>query len=390
MSRLLKPKRLQSILLNFGPQHPAAHGILKIGLMLSGEVILRADPQFGLLHRGSEKLSESKTVTQAIPYMDRMDYVANVIQEHSLVLAIESSINSYASTNLVLFRVIFDEFSRILNHLLTVSAVCLDMGSMGPIFWAFEEREQIMELYERVSGARMHTALYRPYSLSSNIFLGNFVKDVLFLITRGSRFISGSFLGLLNNRALKTRLSGVGYFSKKKIEHYGITGIIARSAGLRLDLRLNNSISNLYGYSSLSIRSFISKKSDSYDRFIIRAKETIESFRVINQCLALNLNLSDFKKTRFVSMEGTIADFASNTKFLKLSSGLFNGSVESPKGVVTTTLVLNGSPRPYRLSVRSPVASNLNLISTSGNSTTFADFVATFCSLDVVFGEIDR
>lgn len=160
--------QIKSFLLNFGPQHPAAHGILKVSLIMSGDVILRADPVFGLLHRGSEKLSEKKTYIQVIPYMDRMDYVANLFQEHAYVLSVEGLFCVKAKLNIYCIRFLFDELSRVLNHLLTISAICLDMGAMGPIFWAFEEREQIMELFERISGARMHTCLYKPFSLGDS------------------------------------------------------------------------------------------------------------------------------------------------------------------------------------------------------------------------------
>lgn len=386
----LKNRRLKSFLLNFGPQHPAAHGILKIGLILMGEVVLRADPQFGLLHRGSEKLSESRTLNAVLPYLDRMDYTANILQEASFVLAVESSYNRSSSININLIRIVLCEFSRILNHLLTVSAICLDMGAMGPIFWAFEEREQILEYFEKISGARMHTAILKPFSLSTNVFLSSFFIDSLFLINRGSRFINGSFLGLLSNRALKTRLSGVGYFSQIKIKNYGITGIIARSSGVLLDLRLICNVDGYLNYSNCSFKSFVGKKSDCYDRFLIRAKEIIESFKIINQCLNKNLISHVFKKSKFISMESTIESFKSNSSFVNNNVGVFTGSVESPKGCVTSLVVLNNSFSPYRFYLRSPVSHNMNLITTVGNNTTFADFVATFCSLDVVLGEIDR
>ena len=165
--RRVQPVRLKTFLLNFGPQHPAAHGILKICLQMGGELVLRSDPDFGLLHRGSEKLAEKRFFIKILPYMDRMDYVANLFQEHAFVLTLESFFKKTTQPSVYLTRIIFDEFSRVLNHLLTMSAICLDMGAMGPIFWAFEEREQLMELFERVSGARMHTALYRPFGFSS-------------------------------------------------------------------------------------------------------------------------------------------------------------------------------------------------------------------------------
>lgn len=386
----LNNRRLRSFLLNFGPQHPAAHGILKIGLVLVGDLVVRADPQFGLLHRGSEKLTETRTLYSSLPYLDRMDYVANIIQEQSFVSAVESSFSLIPNYNINVLRIIFNEFSRILNHLLTVSAICLDMGSMGPIFWAFEEREQIMEYFERLSGARMHTALLKPFGLTSNINTNSLFLDAVFLINRGSRFINGSFLGLLNNRALKTRLSGVGFFSKAKINKYGVTGIIARSAGQKIDLRLNSSSVSTLSYNFLSFKSFLGKKSDCYDRFVIRSKEIIESFKIINQCLSLNVSLYSLKKSKNISMESTIESFKNNSSFASTTTGVFTGSVESPKGCVTSIIALNGLFSAYRFYLRSPVAHNMNLISTIGNLTTFADFVATFCSIDVVLGEIDR
>ncbi len=392
MIQKLKKTRLQTIILNFGPQHPAAHGILKISLSLSGETILRADPSFGLLHRGSEKLIESKTILQSVPYLDRMDYVANLFQEHSFVKAYENifKINKLSS-NVSLWRIIFDEFSRILNHLLTMGAVCLDMGSMGPIFWAFEEREQIMELYERVSGARMHTALYQPFKINGFYFSKKLINDIVFLINRGSRYVSGSFLALLNSRSMKTRLSGVGVFSKKKINNYGVTGIIARASGIDLDYRIYNNACSSNSYDYLYFKSYLGKKGDSFDRFIVRSREIVESFKIINQLILLVKPYSDSQtKTKFNSMESVISHFKSNTIFYKTSKSSTYSIIEGPKGAVSTFLILNDNQYPYRAAVRSPVSHNMNLISTFSNSTNFADFVATFCSLDVVLGEIDR
>lgn len=381
---------LKNILLNFGPQHPAAHGILKISLAVCGEVIIKCDPQFGLLHRGSEKLIESKNFLQSLPYFDRMDYVANLFQEHAFILAVENSFFSkFNNTNIKFWRIIFDEFSRILNHLLTMGAICLDMGSMGPIFWAFEEREQIMEFYERVSGARMHTALYKQFGFNFNLFNKLLINDILFLISRGSRYVSGSFIALLNNKSLKTRLSNIGIFSNKKLLNYGITGIIARSSGINIDIRLsNNTLSNMYNF--LTFKSFLGRKSDSLDRFIIRSKEVIESFKIINQLLLFIKPFEVFKKNKFLSMESLINHFKENIFNKPLNNSLTYGLVESPKGIVMVNLVLSKSNYIYRLSLRSPVAHNMNLLPTIGNCQTFADFVATFCSLDVVLGEIDR
>lgn len=247
-----------------------------------------------------------------------------------------------------------------------------------------------MEYYEKVSGARMHTALLKPFGLTANLYMNNFLLDSIFLLNRGSRFINGSFLGLLNNRALKSRLSGVGFFSQSKIKRYGVTGVIARSAGICIDLRLLSTNALGLSYNCVTLRSFIGKKSDCYDRFLVRAKEIIESFKIINQCLSANTLTYNLRATKSSSMESTIASFKTNSSFETTMPGIFTGSAESPKGVVTTILALNGSYAAYRFYLRSPVAHNMNLIASVGNASTFADFVATFCSIDVVLGEIDR
>ena len=233
-------RRVKNMTINFGPQHPAAHGILRLALQMQGETLQRVDPQFGLLHRGTEKLMEMRTYLQSVPYFDRFDYVANIFQEHAYCLAVESLLALTHSYELCLnyTRTLFDELSRILNHLLTLSATSLDLGSMGPIFWAFEERERIMEFFERVTGARMHTAIYRPYDFDWTVFSRSLFLDMSKFLMRCSRSLSGAFLGLLNNRILKSRLASVGMLSPAKMLNYSITGVTGRSSGLRKDLRL--------------------------------------------------------------------------------------------------------------------------------------------------------
>lgn len=375
--------------LSFGPQHPAAHGILKIGLRLSGEVVLRADPQFGLLHRGSEKLMEARSYLRALPYLDRDDYVANLIQEHAFVAAVETlgGPDRAPAQRITAARVLLDELSRVLNHLLTVSAVSMDMGAMGPLFWAFEEREAVMELLERASGARMHTALYRPFEQDLSWADKAFFTSLAGLVLRSARAVSGAFLGLLNNRALKTRLAGVGVFSPAKVDAYAVTGVIARSAGRRRDLRLDPNS----GYAGLSVRTFLGRRADNYDRFVLRVKEVVESLRVVTQvATAWAPAQAGLGRASFVSMEGVIAHFKANSGGDHAPRGLAYSAVESPKGEVGCTVVSAGAPCPHRVKLRSPVAHNLNLIPSAAAGATLADFVATFCSLDVVMGEIDR
>lgn len=453
-------RKVKSMTLNFGPQHPAAHGILRLVLQLQGEFIQKIDAQFGLLHRGTEKLIESKSYIQALPYFDRFDYVSNMFQEHAFCLSIEKLLNKESSFDIYLnfIRTLFDELSRILNHLLTLSATSLDIGAMGSIFWAFEERERIMEFFERVSGARMHTALYKPNSFDWTSITELFFLDLSKFLLKSSRSISGAFLGLLNNRILKSRLANVGAIQVSKINNYGITGILSRSSGLKEDLRLKK-INNYGAYWYLSFRTFLGKKGDNYDRFLIRIKEILESFRIISQIVVfLSLktnsqlqnkstdscfkylfknylfnNLSifysrcfsakvqvffyyklaksrNFKKfyfniqsllfsnfsnsinfkTKFSSMESTIEHFKYYSEGIQVPMGISYQHVESPKGLMGVSLVSDGSLQPYRCKIRTPVSHNMHLIPSICTGVMFADFVATFCSLDIVLGEIDR
>jgi NADH-quinone oxidoreductase subunit D len=386
-------RRSRSMLLNFGPQHPAAHGLVKVSLALEGDIIVRADPHFGLLHRGSEKLCEGRSLLQALPYLDRMDYVANLFQEHAFVSAVEQLGGSHRlPSTIALTRLILDELSRVLNHLMTLSAVCLDLGAMGPIFWAFEERESIMEFFERLSGARMHTAVYRPFTLGGGgeAWIAQALPDLVFLIQRGARFTSGAFLGLLSNRALRARLSGIGQFSPSKISCYGVTGVIARSAGVAVDKRLGRG-SGYGGYGYVTFRSFCGRRGDNYDRFILRAKEVLECLRLVSQGLSrCEEGASARPRSKFVSMEALIGHFHESMGAGWAVRGLSYGAVEGPKGEVGVLLVSPGSTHPHRVQIRSPVAHNLHLVASGAMGVTFADFVATFCSLDVVLGEIDR
>lgn len=389
-------RQLRSFTLNFGPQHPAAHGVVKLSLQVVGEVIQRIDPQFGLLHRGSEKLMETRNLLQSLPYFDRFDYVANLFQEHAYCLAIESVSTHRQALQLSTLstRTLFDELSRVANHLLTAAAINMDMGAMGPMFWAFEEREQLMEFFERASGARMHTALYRPFFCDLSPLTTVFFRDVARFLTRSARALSGAFLGLLNNRSLKTRFATVGQLSSTKLKHYGITGLIARSAGINTDLRFEKQ-QNYGVYQSLTFRSFLGKKGDNWDRFLLRIKETIESFRIIAQVLTtLNKNnhliAENSTKAPFTGMEELITHFKTYSEGYTSTPALSYREVESPKGHVGVLLITDGSSRPSRVKLRTPVAHNMNLIPAVGVGVLFADFVATFSSFDIVLGEIDR
>ena len=271
------------ISINFGPQHPAAHGVLRLILKLNSEVILDCDPHIGLLHRGTEKLMESKNFLHNLPYFDRLDYVSTIVQESVYSIAIDKLLNIKQQSIILVNRTVFDELTRVLNHLLAVSCHALDVGSMSTIFWSFEEREKIMEFFERISGARMHTALYKPLRMFRNIN-----KQMCFDILSFSNelFITLNEIHnvLTNNKVWKTRLLNIGVVSYRNIQLYGITGVMSRSTGLKRDIRLNKYTSyNNYKY--LNFYSFITNNGDSYDRYLLRMYEMIESVNIIQQSI---------------------------------------------------------------------------------------------------------
>lgn len=354
-------RRIQTVLLNFGPQHPAAHGILRIGLALHGEVITRAELQFGLLHRGSEKLCEARPYALGVPYMDRMDYVANFMQEHAAVLGIEGLADRYPSWVVLVLRSLFDEVARVLNHLLTLSAVCLDMGAMGPIFWAFEEREVLMEVVERCSGARMHTAMYRPWGISLQGGTSDVVGGVVAALRRLMRVVAGAFLGLVTNRTLRSRCVYLGCFTRRRCVAYGIRGVIARASGLFTDLRLGVGGAPYAAYGvGVCVQSFSGKRGDVYDRLLLRIREIISSMQQVLECVSLLGSLDGqgvslgTRHSAYVSshvaMESVIGHFKTSCGQLStpVKRGVLAGYVEGPKGDVGVLLVSGGGSAPYR------------------------------------------
>jgi NADH-quinone oxidoreductase subunit D len=376
-------------------------------------VLRRAEPQFGFLHRGTEKLTEGRTFLQAVPYFDRFDYVANLVQEHAFCLSLEalSPRAGCLTAAALLGRTLFDELSRLLNHLLTLSATALDLGAMGPIFWAFEEREGAMSLLELASGARMHTALYRPGGLDLGGLTGVFFRDLAALLTRCARALGGAFLGLLANRALRSRLASVGALSPARAMSYGVSGIVARSTGYLQDRRFQRD--HGYGaYGALAFRTFVGRRGDNLDRFLLRIKEVGESARLLSQlaqllCAAPAVavaagvasragarlqppSLLSPHQGRFSGMGALICHFREASEGSPSGRGLAYRAAESPKGEVGVFLVGAAAARPTRLKVRTPVSHNMHLIPALSAGVLFADFVATFCSLDIVLGEIDR
>jgi len=403
---------LKTFNINLGPQHPAAHGVLRLIIQLNGEIIERLDPHIGLLHRGSEKLMEDKIFLHSLPYFDRFDYVSMVMQEHAYCLAIESLLKttSYTST-FTQIRTLFDELTRLLNHLLAVSCHALDVGSMSPLFWAFEEREKIMEFYERVSGARMHAAFYRPNEVSLT-HISRFLLEDIIEFSRNCLISLNEMHNVLTyNKIWKQRLISIGTYSYKTAIQFGLTGVMARCTGLKRDLRLdlNETYANYY---YLNFRSFVGTNGDSYDRFLLRMNEMTESLLIINQIInkltlykniktQLNSNLvlkqlqpstliETFTKNEYNSMEQLITHFKYWSEGFNVAAGWTYRGIESAKGEFGVTLIANNSTKPFRCKVRSPAFHHLQLLNKIAKGHFLADLVTLLGTIDIVFGEVDR
>lgn len=390
---------IKHVLLNFGPQHPAAHGVLRLVLQLNGELVERADPHIGFLHRGTEKLIESKLYLQALPYFDRLDYVSMMSQEHSFCLCIETALNSLNYTTFYSkVRLIFDELTRLLNHFLTISTHSLDVGNMSPLFWAFEEREKIMEFYERVSGARMHAAFYRPNDINISGINMNLFIDISLFVKDCFKSLIEIYSVLSTNKMWKLRLVNIGILTYLNALKSGATGVIARASGLKKDLRLikQTTYSN---YWFVNFNSFIGKSGDSFDRFLIRMREMFESLYLITQVVA-TLNLSNYNthfhkwksisQNKYTHMEKLINHFKYYTEGYVLPKGFYYASVESPKGEFGVTIISTNTNKPYRCKIKSPAYSHLQILSFLSKGHYFADIITLVGSQDIVFGEVDR
>ena len=407
-------KNVKTININFGPQHPAAHGVLRLVLQLNGEIIENIDPHIGLLHRGTEKLIEDKIYLQSLPYFDRFDYVSMMSQEHAYCLGIESLMgsNNYSST-LTNIRTLYDELTRILNHMLAISCHALDVGSMASVWWAFEEREKIMEFYERVSGARMHAAFYRPNEVNLKAISSFLIEDIADFIKNCFITLSEIHNSLTYNKLWKQRLVNIGSISYKKSLDYGLTGVMSRSTGIKRDLRLSK-FETYSNYYYLNFRSFLGNHGDSYDRFLIRMNEMSESLNICSQVLKkIKYNdcykqnnkkltkknffnkheLSDYinkNKSGYSSMEELIKHFKSWSDGFTVKPNWVYKSVESPKGEFGVTIVSDGTNKPYRCKVRSPSYQNLQILPNLSKGHFLADLVTLIGTIDIVFGEIDR
>lgn len=410
-----KNKKLYNLFnLNFGPQHPASHGVLRLVLQLNGEIIEATDTHIGLLHRGTEKLIETKNFLKSLPYFDRMDYIAVLTQEHVYCLAVEKLLNKPTyKLEFTQVRIIFDELTRISNHIFCIATQALDLGTMSPIFWGFEEREKIMEIYERVSGARMHVAFYRPNDLSLNYITSNLLTDILILLKSLFKRISLIENKLLMTSIWKYRLTNIGTLSLSQVSKLGLTGVLARGSGLKRDIRFNfsESYSNYY---FLNARSFLGTYGDAYDRYLIRLKEIYESIHIILQIinkwslLTKDTNffsLKLFEQTKssqlkplrkvtqlswYLSMEELISHFKYYSEGETIKRNYTYAKVESPKGEYGVTLFSNGTNKPLRCRIRTPSHFHIQVLDTIIQGHYFSDLISLIGSVDLVMGEVDR
>ena len=389
-------EKTKAFTLNFGPVHPAAHGVLRLILTLDGETILAADPHIGLLHRGTEKLIEAKTYQQALPYFDRLDYVSMMAQEYSYVLAVEKLLNLAVPLRAQYIRVIFCELTRILNHIMAVTTHALDVGALTPFLWGFEEREKIMEFYERVSGARMHAAYFRPGGVAQDLPLG-LCDDIATFISQFATRCNELEDLLTGNRIWKQRLVDVGVVTRAQACHWGMRGPLLRSTGFDWDLRKQQPTDI---YSQLSFFVPIGQHGDCYDRYLMRIEEMRQSIRLIGQALTSLPNgpiLTDDRKigpgskaAMKSSMEALIDHFKFYSEGYAVPKGHIYLATEAPKGEFGVFLVSNNSNKPYRCKIKRPGFTHLQALTVLAEGHMLADVVAVIGTLDLVFGEIDR
>jgi len=389
-------KILKNFTINFGPQHPAAHGVLRLILELSGEVVEKADAHIGLLHRGTEKLIEKKSYFQALPYFDRLDYVSMMAQEHTYSLAIETLSTLKVPIRAQYIRVLFLELTRILNHLLAVGCHAMDVGAMTPFLWAFDEREKLMEFYERVSGARMHAAYIRPGGVASDLTAG-LLDDIYSFIYQFNTRIDEIEEMLSCNRIWKERLVDVGIVCAKKAMDWGFSGVMLRGSGISWDLRKSQCYEV---YSSLNFSVPVGNSGDCYDRYLVRIEEMRQSLNVVEQILnkiKAGFIRCEFTKTvssnRFESknsMEAVIHHFKNFSEGYCLPLGETYTATEAPKGEFGVYLLSGGLDRPYRCKIKAPGFGHLQALNYMSTGHMVADVVTIIGTQDIVFGEIDR
>jgi NADH-quinone oxidoreductase subunit D len=382
--------------INFGPQHPAAHGVLRLVLELEGEIVERVDPHIGLLHRGTEKLIEHKTYLQAIPYFDRLDYVAPMNQEHAFCLAIEKLMGLTVPRRAQFIRVIYSEIGRILSHMLNVTTQAMDVGALTPPVWGFEEREKLMVFYERASGSRMHAAYFRPGGVHQDL-PPKLVSDLIEWCDQFHEKLDDIETLLTDNRIFKQRNVDIGVVSKQDCYDWGFSGVMVRGSGIPWDLRRNQPYEV---YNELEFKIPLGKNGDCYDRYLCRVEEMHESARIMKQALEMmpegpvlsnDNKVTPPRRTEMKqSMEALIHHFKLYTEGFHVPAGEVYTMVEAPKGEFGVYLVSDGSNKPYRCKIRAPGFPHLAAMDYLNKGHMLADVSAILGSLDIVFGEIDR
>ena len=388
--------KIRPYTINFGPQHPAAHGVLRLILEMDGEVVTRADPHIGLLHRGTEKLIEYKTYLQAIPYFDRLDYVAPMNQEHGFALAVEKLLKIKAPPRAQYIRVAFAELTRILNHILNLTTYALDVGALTPALWGFEEREIGMEFYERVCGARLHANYFRPGGVHQDLPPG-LAEDMYAYADSVIEFVNDMETLLTENRIFKQRTVDIGIVSKREALDWGFTGPMLRASGVPWDLRKSQPY-DVYAEMDFDIPT--GTTGDCYARYLVRVEEMRQSAKILKQAIEQmpkgEVMVDDHKITppkradMKNSMEALIHHFKLYTEGYHVPAGETYTAVEAPKGEFGVYLVSDGSNKPYRCHIRAPGFAHMQGMDFMSKGHMLADAVSIIGSLDVVFGEIDR
>jgi NADH-quinone oxidoreductase subunit D len=390
------PGKIKTYTMNFGPQHPAAHGVLRLILEMDGETVERADPHIGLLHRGTEKFIEYKTYLQSIPYFDRLDYVSPMCMEHTYVLAIEKLLRIQAPPRAQYIRVMFAEITRILNHLLNITTYALDVGAITPSLWGFEQREELMGFYERVSGSRLHANYFRPGGVNLDLPAG-LADDIWAYTEQFNKFVDDLEDLLSENRIFKQRTVDIGIVSEAQALDWGFTGPCLRASNVGWDLRKAEPY-DVYEQMDFDIP--VGLTGDCYARYLVRVEEMRQSNRIIRQCLERMpdgpVRVQDHKVTpprrgeMKRSMEALIHHFKLYTEGFHVPAGETYTATESPKGEFGVFLIADGTNKPYRCKIRGTGFAHLQALEAMAKGHMLADAVAIIGSIDVVFGEIDR
>ncbi|MBM3484724.1 MAG: NADH-quinone oxidoreductase subunit D [Alphaproteobacteria bacterium] len=392
----MSERHIRSMTVNFGPQHPAAHGVLRLVMEMDGEIVERLDPHIGLLHRGTEKLIEYKTYLQAVPYFDRLDYVAPMNQEHAFALAVERLLGIEVPRRALVIRALYDEIGRIGNHILNVTTMALDVGAMTPFFYGFEERERIVEFYERASGARFHAAYIRPGGVALDV-PQSLLDDIRAWNKKLPKVIDEIDGLLTENRIFKQRTVDIGKTTPAEALDWGFTGPMLRACGVPWDIRRAEPYAI---YNELDFKVPVGTSGDCFERYLIRMEEMRQSIRLIDQCLdrmepgpvkVQNNKITPPSRAEMKqSMEALIHHFKLYTEGYHVPAGEVYAAVEAPKGEFGVYLVADGTNKPYRCKIRAPGFAHLQSLDNMSRGYMLADAVANLASMDIVFGEIDR